>query len=88
MDGLVGQLRAAAETCRAETILLAGGVAANGVLRARAAAMAAEIGASFHVPPPALCTDNAAMVACAGVQKFLAFGPDALDLGVSPNLSL
>ena len=88
VDGLVGQLRAAALAHRAGTILLAGGVAANGVLRSRAAALAEELGAAFYVPPVELCTDNAAMVACAGAYRFAISGPDPLDLGASPDLGL
>ena len=46
-----------------ERVVLTGGVAANGPLRAALAAAAAEHGIRLHVPPPRLCTDNAAMIA-------------------------
>ncbi|MCR4667456.1 MAG: tRNA (adenosine(37)-N6)-threonylcarbamoyltransferase complex transferase subunit TsaD [Desulfovibrio sp.] len=46
--------------------LLAGGVAANTTIRGRIRALAAENGAGIAMPSPALCTDNAAMVAYAG----------------------
>lgn len=85
--GLASQLRAAATACGARTILLSGGVAANKALRERTAALAAELGAAFFVPPPELCTDNAAMVASAGSFHFARAGPDGLDLGVDPDLT-
>lgn len=86
VSGLISQLRAAAVAHQAGTIMLSGGVAANGQLRNRAAALADELGAAFHVPPAALCTDNAAMVACAGLYHYEMHGPDSLGLGVDPGL--
>lgn len=86
VDGLVGQLRRAVARFRPRTVMLAGGVAANGLLRERAAAAAREAGAAFRVPPVELCTDNAAMVACAGLHRYLAHGADPPGLGVDPDL--
>jgi len=48
---------------------VAGGVAANATLRARLAALAEAENFTFIAPPPALCTDNAAMVAWAGIER-------------------
>jgi N6-L-threonylcarbamoyladenine synthase len=50
-------------------LVAAGGVAANATLRAKLAAVAREAGCSLHVPPAAMCTDNAAMVAWAGAER-------------------
>ena len=50
-------------------LVVAGGVAANQALRGRLAEMAAGAGCELVVPPPALCTDNAAMVAWAGLER-------------------
>jgi N6-L-threonylcarbamoyladenine synthase len=50
-------------------LVVAGGVAANKALRAALAETAAEQGYSLHLPPPQLCTDNAAMVAWAGAER-------------------
>jgi N6-L-threonylcarbamoyladenine synthase len=50
-------------------LVAAGGVAANATLRARLAAVAREAGCTLNVPPAAMCTDNAAMVAWAGAER-------------------
>jgi N6-L-threonylcarbamoyladenine synthase len=49
--------------------VLAGGVAANGAIRAALSALAGREGFALKVPPPALCTDNGAMVAWAGLEQ-------------------
>jgi len=61
-------------------ILLAGGVAANSRLQAamREACDAARL--SLTVPPPQLCTDNAAMIACAGYYHWQTGKVDDLDV--------
>lgn len=51
------------------TLVAAGGVAANGRLRSALGEVAAARGYRLVVPPPALCTDNAAMIAWAGAQR-------------------
>ena len=50
-------------------LVVAGGVAANKVLRGRLTELAETEGTSFVAPPIALCTDNAAMIAWAGVEQ-------------------
>ena len=49
--------------------MVAGGVAANQRLRAALEQVAGENGFSLVVPPPELCTDNAAMIAWAGAER-------------------
>jgi N6-L-threonylcarbamoyladenine synthase len=69
-------------------LVVAGGVAANGVIRAALAELAATRGMSFVAPPLALCGDNGAMIAWAG-QERLALGlVDGLDFRPRPRWPL
>jgi N6-L-threonylcarbamoyladenine synthase len=52
-----------------DTLVAAGGVAANAHLRARLATLAGAQGLRLIVPPPALCTDNGVMIAWAGLER-------------------
>jgi N6-L-threonylcarbamoyladenine synthase len=70
------------------TLVAAGGVAANRRLREGLAALADASGLSFVAPPAALCTDNGAMIAWAGLER-LRFGlTDSLDAPVRPRWPL
>ena len=71
-----------------DTVLLGGGVAANSRLRARLAAEAEALGIRLLVPSPALCTDNGAMVACAGSFALERGEQTPLDVGADPNLQI
>ena len=71
-----------------DTVLLGGGVAANSRLRARLAAEAEALGVRLLVPSPALCTDNGAMVACAGSFALERGERTPLDVGADPNLHI
>jgi N6-L-threonylcarbamoyladenine synthase len=86
--GLVDTLVRAAAQHQPIAILLAGGVAANSVLRRRLAAEAERIGVPVLIPAPGLCTDNAAMIAACGASC-LAHGQAAgWDLSVASDLPL
>lgn len=69
-------------------IILTGGVAANRGLRARLQAAGEAAGIRVVVPPLKLCTDNAAMIAAAGVARLARGQVSSLDLGVQSRLSL
>jgi N6-L-threonylcarbamoyladenine synthase len=88
VDVLVHKARLAAAQIGAVGMSLAGGVAANTRLRARWVSAGEADGRRAHLPSLAYCTDNAAMVAAAGLWRLADRGPSALDCGVDPNLSL
>jgi N6-L-threonylcarbamoyladenine synthase len=72
VQALAQKLFRAARTLQLQRVVLSGGVAANGRLREVVAGRAAEYeGMRVFLPPPRLCTDNAAMIAVAGTQALL-----------------
>jgi N6-L-threonylcarbamoyladenine synthase len=70
------------------TLVVAGGVAANRALRDRLSALAARAGLGFVAPPASLCTDNAAMVAWAGLERLRLGLADPLDFAPRPRWPL
>lgn len=72
----------------ARPFVVAGGVAANKVLRAALVGTAEDFGFTFHAPPTALCTDNAAMIAWAGAERLALGLIDGLDAPVRPRWPL
>ena len=69
-------------------LAVAGGVAANSELRRRLQAAGAENGVAVFCPPPVLCTDNAAMIACAAYYAYKAGVCDDLSLDAYASLPL
>jgi len=82
---LVAKTVSVAKERRVKQILLAGGVASNGLLRKR---LTDESPVPVIIPPPVLCTDNAAMIASCGFYRFQAGKIDGLDLDVVPSLRM
>jgi N6-L-threonylcarbamoyladenine synthase len=80
VGSLLDKLALALERRPVERVVVCGGVAANSLLRERAAEVAAAAGARLTIPSLALCTDNGAMIAAAAHHA-----PQA-DLEVDPNL--
>ncbi|RJL13949.1 tRNA (adenosine(37)-N6)-threonylcarbamoyltransferase complex transferase subunit TsaD [Paracoccus siganidrum] len=72
----------------APLLAVAGGVAANGTIRAALEHVAAQAGARFLAPPLRLCTDNGAMIAWAGIERFRLGHRDGMDLAARPRWPL
>jgi N6-L-threonylcarbamoyladenine synthase len=69
-------------------VALAGGVAANSALRLGVEELAREFAVAALLPSLSMCTDNAAMIAAAGLYRFAHDGPSDLALSARPNWSL
>jgi N6-L-threonylcarbamoyladenine synthase len=70
------------------TLVVAGGVAANGAIRSALEALAARHDMGFVAPPLWLCTDNAAMIGWAGAERFALRLTDPLDVAARPRWPL
>jgi len=86
IDCLVGKAELALEKTGYGTLCVGGGVAANGRFRQRLEESSRSRGYMLHMPPPALCTDNAVMGAIA-IERFRAglFEDLSLDIGPGPE---
>ncbi len=85
VDCLVGKAELALQQSGYTTLCVGGGVAANRRLRERLEASSAKHGYELHIPPLALCTDNAVMGAIA-VEHLRAGKTDSLALDILPGL--
>ena len=88
VDVLAKKTLRAAGAIGARGIVLGGGVAANGALRARIAGEASARGLTLVIPRPGLCTDNGAMIGAAGARRYEAGVRAGLDLDARPSLPL
>ena len=79
VDCLVDRMRLALQLSDAPALVVAGGVAANRAVRTALEDLAHDQGRKFSVPPTWLCTDNAAMIAWAGAERFECGMTDPLD---------
>ena len=69
-------------------LAVAGGVASNSCLRETLKKACEKEGVRFYAPSPILCTDNAAMIGCAGYYEYIAGTRSSWDLNAVPNLKL
>jgi N6-L-threonylcarbamoyladenine synthase len=87
-DVLVDRCGNALASSSMTTLVVAGGVAANQYLRGRLDELAASHGARLVAPPMSLCTDNAAMIAWAGIERLRLGRIDGLDFAPRPRWPL
>ena len=87
-DILAEKLLLAARDTGAKQICIAGGVAANGLLRETLTVGAKRLGAQLYLPEPALCGDNAAMVAAQGFYEYQAGNTASLRLNGLATLGI
>ena len=91
IDCVIDRTRKALGTiAKPSALVVAGGVAANRAVRAALEALAGEHGLKFVAPPLALCTDNAAMIAWAGLERMAlaTFASDPFDFVARPRWPL
>jgi N6-L-threonylcarbamoyladenine synthase len=88
VDVQVSKTMAAAREKRVGTVLLGGGVVANSRLRERMEKAGAEAGIRVLFPSLELCTDNAAMIACAGSSRLARGERTSFEVGADPGLEL
>ena len=88
VEQLVDKAECALRDTGLKKLVLAGGVACNSLLRARTNEACQRLGARVFLPPPILCTDNAAMIGCAGYYRYREGRIADLDLNAVPSMPL
>ena len=85
---LLDNVLKATEQLSIKKIALAGGVSANSYIREKFLELEKTHGMKVYYPTPILCTDNAAMIACAGYYNYINGKRSDLYLNAVPNLKL
>ena len=88
IEVLIAKALSAVKEVGCNTLVLAGGVAANSSLESRLRAATEKAGIRFCYPDKILCTDNAAMIGCRGYYQSLAGNFSDLYLNAVPGLEL
>ncbi len=87
IDVLTAKAVDACQAYEVNTLIIAGGVAANSALRALAAQRCAAAGITLRVPRPGLCTDNGVMIAALGAQLVSSgAAPSSWEIGANSSL--
>ena len=85
IDCLVDKSLRALDKTGLKTLCVGGGVAANRLFREQLAAATEDVGATLHIAPLELCTDNAVMGAIA-IERWKAGQTESLELDIKPGL--
>ena len=85
---MVPRAMAAAQQCGRTTVVAAGGVAANSIIRADLQRACREHGYRLYVPPLSLCGDNGAMIGAQGYYEFRAGRRAETDLNAFATLDI
>ncbi|MCB4790584.1 MAG: tRNA (adenosine(37)-N6)-threonylcarbamoyltransferase complex transferase subunit TsaD [Elusimicrobia bacterium] len=89
VETLIEKTIKAAKRYKMNTVVLGGGVSANSELRSAVLKRCRKEGLKAYLPSLELCTDNAAMIACAGYYKFKRLGiKKVIETKIEPNLKL
>ncbi len=93
VDVVIDRIRGALRIFRQQdgdprALVVAGGVAANGAIRRALGRFAGESGLNLIMPSPALCTDNGAMIAWAGIERLRRGMIDGMDFPARPRWPL
>ena len=88
VDLLVDKTLMAAKDIGATKLAVAGGVAANSLLRSELERRGTKKGLQVYLPPRRLCTDNAVMIGAAGFYSLMAGEVASLDLNALPSLRM
>lgn len=88
VEVLVNKAVKAAKAQKTNTLCLAGGVASNSALRSELEKRCSKEGIRFLYPPHVLCTDNAAMIACAGYFEYIEGRVSKLSINAVPSLKI
>ena len=85
VDILIEKAMRALEITKVNRLAVVGGVSANSELRERLKGLSQERGFELYIPSPKLSTDNALMIAYAGIERFKRGKVAPLDINPSPN---
>ncbi|RLJ70755.1 O-sialoglycoprotein endopeptidase [Hydrogenivirga caldilitoris] len=88
VDILVSKSLKAMDTTQINRLVVVGGVSANSRLREVFREKSEELGFELYIPPPKLSTDNALMIAYAGIERFKRGITAPVDINAEPNVPL